>query len=161
MKKSLKLSTDESTHIVNRPYVAIALWCRLTSRLWLEKPTRSASARAAACMPDAKGSSCLPGQNGQNSKLSDGAYFWLDGYPSVPVVLIKPLAYFPRCARARAVLCKLVVIRSGGVLAGSCQDADRVYGVLPGQTVLALSDKESIKSSARLIVGVEQRKSGH
>ena len=58
-------------------------------------------------------------------------------------------------------LCKLVVIRSGGVLAGSCQDADRVYGVLPGQTFLALSDKESIKSSARLIVGIEQRKPGH
>jgi len=87
--------------------------------------------------------------------------FFCEGYPSAPVVLIKPLAYFPRCARARAVLCKLVVIRSGGVLAGSCQDADRVYGVLPGQTFLALSDNESIKSSARLIVGVEQRKSGH
>ena len=27
---------------------------------------------------------------------------------------IEALAYFPRCARARAVLCKLVVIRSGG-----------------------------------------------
>lgn len=26
------------------------------------------------------------GQNGQNSPLTDGAYFWLDGYPSAPVV---------------------------------------------------------------------------
>ena len=105
--------------------------------------------------------SSKPDQNEQNSKLTDGAYFWLDGYRSVPVVPIEALAYFPRCARARAVLCELVVIRSGGVLAGSCQDADRVYGVLPGQTVLALSDNESIKSSDRLIVGIEQRKPGH
>lgn len=34
--------------------------------------------------------------------LLNGVYF-LDPYGSVPVVPIKPLAYFPRCARARAV----------------------------------------------------------
>ena len=33
-------------------------------------------------MPDAKGSRCQPHQNEQNSKLSDGAYFLLDGYVS-------------------------------------------------------------------------------
>ena len=41
------------------------------------------------------------------------------GYGSVPVVLTEALAYFPRCARARAVLCALAAIRSGGVLAGA------------------------------------------
>ena len=39
---------------------------------------------------------------------------WPEPYRSVPVVPIEALAYFPRCARARAVLCKLVVIRSRG-----------------------------------------------
>ena len=32
-------------------------------------------------MPDAKGGPVLPVQNEQNSKLTDGAYFSLDGYP--------------------------------------------------------------------------------
>ena len=78
--KSLKLSTDESTHIGNRPYVAIARWCRLTSRLWSDKPTRRGSARSSVCMPAAKGSPSQPDQNEQNSKLTDGAYFLFDGY---------------------------------------------------------------------------------
>ena len=43
-----------------------------------------------------------------------------DGYSSETVVLVKPLAYFPRCARARAVMCKLAAIRSGEAVAGYC-----------------------------------------
>jgi len=34
-------------------------------------------------MPAAKGSPSQPDQNEQNSKLTDGAYFLLDGYPCV------------------------------------------------------------------------------
>ncbi len=44
--------------------------------------------------PRTQATSSMPDQNEQNSKLTDGAYFWLDGYPSAPVVLIKPLADF-------------------------------------------------------------------
>ena len=86
-RESLKLSTDESTHIGNRPYVAIARWCRLTSRLWSDKPTRRGSARSSACRPDAKGSPSQPDQNEQNSTLTDGTYFLLDGYVILPVVI--------------------------------------------------------------------------
>ena len=41
-------------------------------------------------------------QNEQNSKLTDGAYFLLDGYPSRTVVMGDPLESFSGCDSSRA-----------------------------------------------------------
>ena len=58
--------------------------------------TTEGQAKSSDHRPNAKGSPTERDQNEQNSKLTDGAYFLFDGYPSAPVVPIKPLAYFPR-----------------------------------------------------------------
>ena len=43
--------------------------------------------------PRTQATSSMPDQNEQNSKLTDGAYFLLDGYPSVSVVTGRPLLF--------------------------------------------------------------------
>jgi len=59
----------------------------------------------------------------KQAKLSSESEAVTERYGPVPVVLTEALAYFPRCARARAVRCKLVAIWSWGVLDGSCHGA--------------------------------------
>ncbi len=53
-----------------------------------EQRTTAGQATSSDHRPHAKDSPAGRDQNGQNSKLTDGAYFLLDGYPLAPVVLI-------------------------------------------------------------------------
>ncbi len=45
--------------------------------------------------PQTQAPSSKPDQNEQNSKLSDGPYFWLDGYASVSPLSRRCLQFFP------------------------------------------------------------------
>ena len=48
-----------------------------------EQRTTAGQAKASVHKPNAKDSPAGRDQNGQNSNVTDGAYFWLDGYASV------------------------------------------------------------------------------
>ena len=70
-----------------------------------EQRTTAGQAKSSDHRPNAKGSPTereQNEQNEQNSKLTDGAYFLFDGYPSRSVVMGEPLEYFLGCARQRA-----------------------------------------------------------
>ena len=79
------------------------------------------------CSPRTHSPSSKPDQNEQNSKLTDGAYFWLDGYPSIPVVTKRRLHFFWD-------LLGKALVKGGGLTKEGADRLVEVVGIVFGQS---------------------------